>query len=258
MNTGMATVAILVVLLVALTSTMLLGYLIYERTLSGLVTSRFEFIAKELKVKVEAGIDLGLPLGQLENIDELLLQHMASDESVAGISIVHVAGTILFDTDRERIGEPYHSEWINQITHDSLELGKVHVGEFEIGLPLSTSYGKTVGVLLVRYSAEFYDNKRMTVAKHLLFSMFGVFVVAGALGIAGVLLIIRPLRRAVVQLAAGLGGLREHVASVAPDSGARLGDAVDGEIIQALLSLNLNDDKAAPPSAGDRSSPENG
>ena len=61
--------ALLMVSIIALTTTATLGYFIYERTLSGLVLSRFEFIATELKRKVEAGLDLGLPLGELENIN---------------------------------------------------------------------------------------------------------------------------------------------------------------------------------------------
>ena len=57
--------ALLMVSIVALTTTATLGYFMYERTLSGLVTSRFVFVATELKRKVEAGLDLGLPLGEL-------------------------------------------------------------------------------------------------------------------------------------------------------------------------------------------------
>lgn len=74
--------ALLMVTIIALTTTATLGYFIYERTLSGLVTSRFEYIATELKRKVETGLDLGLPMGELENVNELLRQEILTDNAL--------------------------------------------------------------------------------------------------------------------------------------------------------------------------------
>ncbi len=218
-NTRMTiAVAMLVVLLAALTTTTVLGYLIYERTLSGLVTSRFEFIAKEFKSKLEAGIDLGLPLGQLENIDEFLHQEMLRDDSLVAISIVNTNGRILFDTRAEHVGKSTSNTWVQTLLKGELSTDQVYFGESAIGLPLFTSFGKSVGVLLVSYSGAFYDDKRLGVGKDLVLTISVVLLAAGLIGIVGVLIISRPLTSSLARLGAGLDALRHQVGLASPDA----------------------------------------
>lgn len=234
--------AMFVVLLVALTTTAVLGYFIYERTLSGLVTSRFEFIAKELKSRVEAGIDLGLPLGQLENIDELLRQEMTKDDSLVAISIISTGGRVLFDTRAERIGQSAPSALIQTPSKLDLTPERVYFGESTIEAPLFTSFGKMVGVLLVSYSGTFYDDKRLGVAGDLVTVIFVVLIVAAAIGITSVLTISRPLDTAVARLGAGLNGLRHKVGLALPGEPAPIPDLrhdseIEQKLLQAIISL---------------------
>ena len=141
--------ALLMVSMIALTTTATLGYFIYERTLSGLVTSRFEFIATELKRKVEAGLDLGLPLGELENVNDLLRQEILTDDALVRLSIENARGIILFDTDTSRIGTKSSLPWLDSSAQAGPESSDMLVREIQIGIPLVNSFGKVVGGLLV-------------------------------------------------------------------------------------------------------------
>lgn len=236
-NTRMTiAVAMLVVLLVALTTTTVLGYLIYERTLSGLVTSRFEFIAKEFKGKLEAGIDLGLPLGQLENIDEFLHQEMMKDDSLVAISIINTSGRILFDTRAKHVGELTSNAWAQALLQRNLTSNQVYFGDSSIGVPLFTSFGKAAGVLLVNYSGRFYDDKRLSVAKDLALVISVVLLAASVIGIVGVLVISRPLTSSLARLGAGLDALRHQVGLASPDDSPAPADLQhDSEIERDLL-----------------------
>ena len=113
--------ALLLVLIAALTTTATLGYFIYERTLAGLVSSRFEFIARELGGKIEAGLDLGLPLGELENMNELLRQQLLTDDALVGLTIKNAKGVVLFDTDPSRIGSKAPEPWLESLDQAQIE-----------------------------------------------------------------------------------------------------------------------------------------
>jgi hypothetical protein len=240
-------VAMLVILLVALTTTTVLAYLIYERTLSGLVTSRFEFIAKELKGKLEAGIDLGLPLDQLENIDEFLHQEMTRDESLVAISIVNTAGRTLFDTHPDRVGKTTPNVWVQSLLQGRLTPDQVYFGQSAIGLPLFTSFGKVVGVLAVSYSGTFYDNKRLSVGKELILVISVVLLAAGAIGIAGVLVITRPLATSMEGLRTGLDALRYRLglaspAETAPSPDLRHDTEIERELLEAIALIERTEE----------------
>lgn len=255
-NTRMTiAVAMLVVLLAALTTTTVLGYLIYERTLSGLVTSRFEFIAKEFKSKLEAGIDLGLPLGQLENIDEFLHQEMMKDDSLVAISIVNTSGRILFDTRAKHVGKPTPNAWVQTLLQGKLTTDQVYFGESAIGLPLFTSFGKAVGVLLVSYSGAFYDDKRLRVGKDLVLVISVVLLAAGLIGIVGVLVISRPLASSLARLGAGLDVLRHQVGLASPDDSPPPADLqhdseIERDLLEAIGSIEQAEQLVSMQAAG--------
>lgn len=198
--------ALLMVSIVALATTATLGYFIYERTLSGLVMSRFEFIARELKRKVEAGLDLGLPLGELDNVNDLLSQEIATDNALVRLSVENARGIILFDTDAAHIGSRSSSDWLDPDVATAKN-SDVVVLESEIGVPLVNSFGKIVGGLLVDYSKDYYDGKRTETVRSVAATTLIVLLLGSFIGSCGVLAISRRLDYAVMRLEAGLRSL---------------------------------------------------
>jgi hypothetical protein len=219
-------VALLMVLITALTTTATLGYFIYERTLSGLVTSRFEFIAMELKRKVEAGLDLGLPLGELENVNDLLRQEIFTDKALVRLSIENARGIILFDTDTSRIGKS-SSPWLDSSVQAGPKRSDMLVREPKIGVPLVNNFGKVVGGLLVDYSKDYYDSKRAGTIRNVAEATLLVLLLSVFIGTCGVLAISRRLDYAVIRLDAGLRSIRARTS----EEGEPLDTDIEAEIV---------------------------
>jgi hypothetical protein len=198
--------ALVVVLITAVATTAVLAYFIYERTLSSLVNSRFEFIAKELRAQVQAGLDLGLPLGELENIRTLLRQHMGSDHALVSLSIVSARGVTLFDTEDSRVGEQVVVDWLEPRGKGVIE-EPILLNRDQIGVPLRTNYGKTVGGILLTVSHAFYAEKRRLTAQKLMVATAIVLAFGGVIGVLGVLVISQPFDHAFSELEASIRAL---------------------------------------------------
>lgn len=220
--------ALLLVLVTALTTTATLGYFIYERTLSTLVTSRFEFVARELERKVEAGLDLGLPLGELENVNALLRQERATDDALASMTIRSAKGVVVFDTDPSRIGTRADEPWLDAVIGPGVGTSDMYVGDAEIAVPLVNSFGKVVGGLRVAFSQSYYDDKRAATMRSLAELTLIALSASSFVGLCGVLTISRPLEAAVVRLRAGVRILLLRMGAAAPDGPGH--DDIDAEI----------------------------
>jgi hypothetical protein len=221
--------ALLLVLIAALTTTAALSYFIYERTLSGLVTSRFEFIAEELKRKIEASLDLGLPLGELENMSELLRQEMLTDDALVGLTIQNTRGIIVFDTDASRIGAKSASPWLEVMTRPESKRSDISIQESNIGVPLVNSFGKVTGGLLVSFSKAYYDDKRAGTIGNIVEITLIVLLLSSFIGLCGVLTISRPLEYALVRLEASLRAILVRVGLSGEDASAETD--VESEVV---------------------------
>ncbi len=197
-------VAMLLVLVTALTTTATLTYFIYDRTLSAQVGSRFEFIAREMKRKIEAGLDLGLPLGQLDNVNELLRQELITDDALVSLAITSAKGVILFDTERGNVGTTQPGPWLDALAQPGADANRLLQEEGRLTIPLANSFGKVVGALQVSYSKAYYDRKREETMLDLAEVTLVVLLIGGCIGVAGVQFISRPLDHAVVRLEAAL------------------------------------------------------
>lgn len=186
--------ALIVVLVTAVTTTAVLAYFIYERTQSKIVNSRFSFIAMELKNQIEAGLDLGLPLGELENVKALLHQHLASDHALVSLSIINARGMVLFDTEEARVGKYAEVKWLKQGVHSSSET-PVFVNKTNILVPLSTNYGKFVGNLVLRISNRYYETKQDQIIATLASVTIVIIIACAIISVIGVVIISQPFHR---------------------------------------------------------------
>lgn len=191
--------ALLMVLTTAVMTTAILAFFIYERTLSGVVQSRFQFIAVELKKQIESGLDLGLPLGELENMNALLRRHLSSDDALVSLCIVNAKGVVLFDTKPEHTGRQIPVPWLQSSGPNPRETA-IALDKNSLALPILTNYGKVVGGLVLTYSQDLYTEKKSRTARELAESTFIVLLISGAVGFFGVFAIGQPLEFAVVRL----------------------------------------------------------
>jgi hypothetical protein len=197
--------AILAVILVAFGVTTTLSYFVYERTLLDLLVSRFELVAKELRLEIEASLDLGLPLGELDNLEHLLIQRDEADDQIVGITVFTARGTIAFDTDAAAIGKAVPAAWASALAQGEGALSRSGaIGDFAVGTSLSNSFGKLVGGLVIRFNSDYFNGKIRNVLFRL--AEIGGLAIAlgGLLALAGVFVITEPLSYFLIRLETAL------------------------------------------------------
>jgi len=186
--------AIVGVVVLALLVTTTLSYLVYERTLSGLLVSRFALVANELRAEIEASLDLGLPLGELDNVQQLLAKRRSTDDQIVGITIFDGKGAIVFDTDRRSTGTRVAAGWLGGPEVAAIQAQAARTVEpFTVGTPLVNSFGKLTGGIIIRYSSDYLHAKLDSMLLRLGEVMGLVLALSACVALAGVLVLTERL-----------------------------------------------------------------
>ena len=213
MKFGLATritLALVVILAAGVAMTTVLSAHMFERTLSDFLTSRFEFEINDVRQRVETQMDLGIALGNLQGVSEMLEEYQQADEQILSIEVFDERGVVLFSTDPSFVGDLVTEEWVaawragrgRQVWSDLERDARV------VGVPLRDNLGRDVGSLALRYSRDFFDDNVTTQTARLL--VIGAVVVLGVipLCILGAMVLLRGLRRE-------LGDLRQTMNDLA-------------------------------------------
>lgn len=131
-----------------------LSYSTYRRSVSEIRSSRFAVIAADVKQAAEYGLNLGLSLPEIRNLEEVMARARAGAPDVNRISIFDAKGTLLFDTDRMRTGTAVPREWLDKCLRPGKESPPKIRGEDEtvIFYPLLNSFGLQAGFLAEAFS----------------------------------------------------------------------------------------------------------
>ena len=176
----------------------------FERTLSDFLTSRFEFEINDVRQRIETQMDLGIALGDLQGVAEMLEEYQQADEQILSIEVFDERGAVLFSTDPSFVGDLVSEEWVAawRASRGRQVWSNLERDARVVGLPLRDNLGRDVGSLALRYSRDFFDNNVNAQTARLL--VIGLVVVLGVtpLCILGAMVLLRGLRRE-------LGDLRE-------------------------------------------------
>ncbi len=165
----------------------------FERILADLLTSRFEFVANNLRHDIETQMDLGLVLANLENINEEMETLLLDDEQILSIEIFDESGTVIFSTDPSFIGDLVAEDWIFfwQVNRDKSSWSLLEKDAGVVGAGLKNNLNQDVGSIALRYSREFLDQKVDEQLERLLFLVGVVAVVMTVLSVLGCTLLLR-------------------------------------------------------------------
>lgn len=180
-----------------------LNYFKFQRAIERQEASLHAFIVEDLVSSVENGMDLGLGLADLGNIERLIEARRARNGDVLSIEIFDGAGRVVHRTgdDAARPGElpelaaraMAEDHWFD-IAPDA----------YSVGQSIHASYGAVIGGLVLRYDREATRRRNATV----LFSLARTTLVAALTGslaaLLGVSLISRLRRRRLQDLSARL------------------------------------------------------
>lgn len=209
-------VVALVIFTVALVA--FLNFSNYRKTYAELTRSGYLVLANDLKQSIEYALNLGLPLGQLTQAQQLMTEIKSREPNIRFIHVFSDQGKFIFSTEPDTIGTPVNTAWLGHLDRVKQNAHWQDASEqaYLVAIPVVNNFDVKVGAVLIGYSKQEFD-KKAEVMQHRL-GLDALSVLAGflLLTIAGVFLILRKLEVNVAFLEHSLNEFIEHPNSVPP------------------------------------------
>ena len=165
----------------------------FQRTNADLLTSRFQFVANDLRDRIETQMDLGLALSTLQDVSEELEAYRSNDDAILSIEVFDEDGSVLFSTDPSFIGDLVSENWVREwranINSNLWSLLEQDAGV--VGVPIQNNLNQNVGSLALRYSREFLDVSAANQKDRLMLAGLIVAFVMALLGFVGCVILLR-------------------------------------------------------------------
>jgi hypothetical protein len=123
-----------------------LGFVHYERTLDEALRSRIALIVGDIAADIERGLTLGLALGELSAVGDMIEREAAHHEEILTIAVLDDRRQVRFATGP--VPEVVPERWLAVLDGREPEPAD---GRTEIAAPLRNSFGLVVGGLVVAY-----------------------------------------------------------------------------------------------------------
>lgn len=230
---------IIAVVLAASALTVTLDYLKFRRVLRTQEDLVYMFIARDLAATIEDSMNLGLPLAALQTTEQLIQRRRTVERGTMGISVFDSTGTVLFDTDRFRMGGKLARDWAAPREGDwRADLPDAYL----VGTRITNNFGQAAGGVVVRYDPVALESRMNAILLDMMRAALAMLAVTAAAAVGAAAWLTRGYRvwfgRATAQLTAlGPGGAG---ASEAPVAGS---EAVMASV--AATSLALDEAEAA-------------
>jgi len=151
--------ALVSILLCTLLLTGFFAYYKFESVYSSLVQSRYSFVVFTIKKRVEDSLNLGLPLHQIRQAQEILEREKLRDPQILSIEVYDSQGEVLFDTDRGAIGSMVPAPQVDALHGGTaVAFGASDEDALIVGLPLSNTLGKVEGGVVLRYPIAYIEH----------------------------------------------------------------------------------------------------
>jgi uncharacterized protein GlcG (DUF336 family) len=180
------TAAISSILLLVVCVMVFLNYTKFQKVFTVFYQSRIDYVIKDMKQAVEFSLNMGLPLSDLKNIQDLIDRVGTEDKQIIAIQVVDPSGNVLFTTQKDAAGDQTVPEaWLTK-TRSTSEIWTIHDADaMVIGGPLLNAIDQVSGSLVLTYSRFYYDG----LLKEMLWDMakMGVLIFVGGSVLALVL-----------------------------------------------------------------------
>ncbi|MAZ35293.1 MAG: hypothetical protein CMO06_19325 [Thalassospira sp.] len=149
--------ALFLVLASALSMTTVLNYLRFDQTLHTLLAQRMTVILNETSQDIVAGIDLGLRLENMENLQSILNRRLDMSNDIRNVAVLDCDGTIISNAARSPDDQALSGAAIPQQAHD--QWIDFTPGIATAGQVLRDSLGQCAGQVVITASAETSEAK---------------------------------------------------------------------------------------------------
>jgi len=169
---------IILILAFALLLNTFLNFSNFEKNYNSIIYSRFFVIAKDLQNTAEYGLNLGLSLPELENIQEIINGVVKEQKDIVFIRLFNDRGTVIFDTDQSGRNRSVPNGWIEKLADmDTESMSKSAYKNAQVVLlPLMNTFNIKAGALALGFSKS-----HITIpVKEMLLYLFRYFVILAA------------------------------------------------------------------------------
>jgi hypothetical protein len=146
---------LMMIILIALALTLVLNLFKFEEALRNVTESRLSFIANDLETRIQTGLDLGLELSEMDNVQNIIASAALDEADIVGIDVFDDAGTILFSSDRTRVGDDLEGDW--RAAYEAAAGADWEIDDHDaivVGTTLTNNFDAVVGGLVLRYASD--------------------------------------------------------------------------------------------------------
>jgi hypothetical protein len=138
----------------------MLNFFRFEQTLRATIEARLAFIAKDLKANIQTGLDLGLDLSSMSNVQNIIEREAATDPRILGIEVFDDHLRVLFSTQEGAVESEIPEAWSAAIgsEDDTVWQASDH-DQMVVGTPLTSNFGADVGGVALRYSRALFEEQ---------------------------------------------------------------------------------------------------
>lgn len=197
------------VLLFSVSLSALLAYFNYEKRHRELISSRLQVMLDEVRLGIDYGTGLGLPLSSLSETGEQLQALVASDAAIDKAVVYSDQKQVIFQAGTVDIQSLIPASWFAQTTDDASG-GKSHLLIQEtdayllVSEPLFNTFDVQSGIVVLAYNRGVYQAENAQLLKQqALRSGLSVFVTA-LVGLLFLWLMMRRLRKQIFRLGGNL------------------------------------------------------
>lgn len=139
----------------ALTLTAFLNYYKFEKTITNIVSSRFNVVVNGLQGDLEGALNLGFSLNELRDLQQLIEREKSRDSLITSIDVVGEDGQILASTTSSLVGTSQPEDWTKiMLRSDQRAWRSALDEELVAGITLRNSYGRIAGGVTLRYDRQ--------------------------------------------------------------------------------------------------------
>jgi predicted MFS family arabinose efflux permease len=202
-----------VVVLLALALTTLLNALRFEETLENLVEQRLDVVAQEVASDVVVGLDLGLRIEAMDNLQTIIERLQAQVDGVAAVTIHNCDGVPVATTDATGAAVVVPAAGEKSATGRWRRFAPEGIA---LGLGITNSYGQCAGGVALAYEAQTFYRTRDAVVTHLIWIALGAALLTVPAGLM-LMWVFRRRAQVLKRLHADLDAITEQGRAALPE-----------------------------------------
>ncbi|MEE4377369.1 MAG: hypothetical protein V2J55_07635 [Candidatus Competibacteraceae bacterium] len=193
----------------ALALTVMLNYVKFERTFSRLLESRFAFVVLDLRTVIQTGLDLGLELSAMSNIQTVLERAAERDDQILSIAVYDEQNNLAFK--HSELGSSEQTvppDWL--AASQGNEALDSYVGDPDVGIvgmALINNFGYRVGSIVLRYDDSFYTLALQHTLLELIHTAVAILGITALVAIIWVWLLFHGINRSLLRMQAAISEL---------------------------------------------------